>query len=136
MINQATYRLHNSPTVVKSMSFLLGLDSNRSNKRQTLGTECTVMCQPPIQLVPWLFAGVKRPERVKLSTHCRLVTRFKMNGVTPLLPLYVLMALTGTNLPFYLSPLGVYLNIVCLISCSSPYSCMFHLQNYSILFNL
>ena len=58
MISQATNRLQSSPAGVKSISFLLGLDSNITHKKcQSLETDRTVIRQPHFPLVPWFFAG-------------------------------------------------------------------------------
>jgi hypothetical protein len=60
VISQATNGLQSWPGDVKSMFFLLSLDSNIPRKKfQSLETDRTVICQPPIPLVPWLFEGGK-----------------------------------------------------------------------------
>ena len=57
--------------------------------------------QPPIQWVPGApFLGLNS-QGMKLITHLHLVPRSGMSGDVLLLPIYALVALTGTILPLY-----------------------------------
>ena len=91
--------------------------------------------QPPIYRLSELFPGVKRPEHevnplntefnpichllallegaaiVDVSllrvTHIYLLPRLRMNGATPLLPLYAFMVWTGKNFTFHILPVAL-----------------------------
>jgi hypothetical protein len=134
VISQATNRLQSSPAGVKSIYFLLGLDSNVSHKKcQSLETGRTFISASYSR---GSLQGVKRPEREVVHSPPSS-DEFKMRGVIPLLPLYAFMAQTGTTLPFYLLPSAVYLNILCLINCSPPYPFTFHSSKlYCLICNI
>jgi hypothetical protein len=70
-----------------------GKRSSPKSSRQALGPT-----QNPVQWVTGFFPQRLSGQGVKLTTHLHLMAKFKMSGAIPLLPLYVVMAWTGTTL--------------------------------------
>lgn len=76
--------------------------------------------QPPIQWVAGLFLCRESSRGVRLATNFRPAPRLRMRGAKPTLPLYALMACTGTTSPL---PNGDWKNVV-------PYWQVLHSHGY------
>jgi hypothetical protein len=75
--------------------------------------------------------GVKRPEREvvhSLQSSDEVKNAWSHTSTPSICP----YGTDRATLRFYLTPSAVYLNILCLISCSPPYPFTFHLQNFIV----